>query len=441
MKRCFLLLSISLLLPGQMRANEATREYQRRVEAVRALPGFVALWDFVQRDSSTGDFTAHQPAGSKHDFRLEPVNYVRDYWGEGRAATNEDFPLLGRGPFGQAVQIRKEPDDTFRPCLLVPRARLHDTGLDVKGAGRSVSMVAWVIRESGNHAVAGIWHEGTDIASTKGAVVRVEPGRRQYCIFAGLGAKSGASAVHVSENGAKSFGDKYARNLAVTPELIPTAPADAPPETLDAAWSTVGFVFDNAADTVTAYLDGKATDFWIESPERHNFFKWPAQGWQQEYLHKLPGLQQGEDPNYPADQYYAPPEGAPSKRELVSEAGDERVEMHHFAFTRVRVTLGRDAEGRLTEVKKRELVALKANSFWFPHDLYHPERAEDGGPFTIGRVIHVGRSVGFTGYIGGVAVFDSVLSPEQMVQLAKLANKPGNASAASLLKHDEIEPK
>jgi hypothetical protein len=33
-------------------------------------------------------------------------------------------------------------------------------------------------------------------------------------------------------------------------------------------------------------------------------------------------------------------------------------------------------------------------------------------------VIHTGRSVGFTGYIGGVAVFDRALTPKQMERLA-----------------------
>ena len=33
---------------------------------------------------------------------------------------------------------------------------------------------------------------------------------------------------------------------------------------------------------------------------------------------------------------------------------------------------------------------------------------------------HSGRSVGFTGYIGGVAVFDRALTPAQMVRLADI---------------------
>ena len=43
----------------------------------------------------------------------------------------------------------------LRPFLFVPRARLHDSPLDIKGAGKSVTVVVWAIRESGNHALAG----------------------------------------------------------------------------------------------------------------------------------------------------------------------------------------------------------------------------------------------------------------------------------------------
>ncbi|MCX6630973.1 MAG: hypothetical protein NTW28_25455 [Candidatus Solibacter sp.] len=194
--------------------------YQRRVDEVRRTPGFVALWDFVKREdgiAGNGRFDAHQAPGDRHDFRLDAVNYVRDYWNQGRAATYEDFPLLGRGPFGQAIQLKVESEGDFRPCLLVPRQRLHDSGLDVKGPKRSVSMVVWLIRESGNHAIAGIWHEGTDLAGAAGPALRVEHGMRQYALFAGLAANNGANAVHVSENGGSSFGDRYARTPAIWP--------------------------------------------------------------------------------------------------------------------------------------------------------------------------------------------------------------------------------
>lgn len=63
----------------------------------------------------------------------------------------------------------------------------------------SSSMVVWLIHQSGNHAIAGMWHEGTD-SPTKGApaVVQVR-GQRQFGMFAGLSANPGASSAHVSE--------------------------------------------------------------------------------------------------------------------------------------------------------------------------------------------------------------------------------------------------
>ena len=55
------------------------------------------------------------------------------------------------------------------------------------------------------------------------------------------------------------------------------------------------------------------------------------------------------------------------------------------------------------------LVELAA----YPHDLYAPPHDGSGGPFTIGRVIHGSRSVGFTGWIGGVVVYDCHLWPKR----------------------------
>ncbi|RFC47576.1 MAG: hypothetical protein DVB23_001057 [Verrucomicrobia bacterium] len=55
---------------------------------------------------------------------------------------------MERGPFGEAIRIRAEENPDFRPFLYVPRARLQDSPLDIKGAGKSVTVVVWAIRES-----------------------------------------------------------------------------------------------------------------------------------------------------------------------------------------------------------------------------------------------------------------------------------------------------
>ncbi|MGC4048521.1 MAG: hypothetical protein QM757_02260 [Paludibaculum sp.] len=401
----------------------ADTQARKRVQQVTSTPGFVALWDFVEKDAE-GRFKAHQPPGATADFHLDAINYVHDYWHQGRPATYADFPLLGRGPFGQAIQIRQETDPDFRPCLILPRDRLHDTALDVKGPNRSVSMLVWLIRESGAHALAGIWHEGTDLGN---GAARVERGKRQYALFAGLAANAGAPAVHVSENGRNSFNDRYARNLAVTPEIMPAVPSDAPAQVLDQSWQLAGFTFDNRRNEVTAYLNGKATEYWIDNPQKHPFFQWPAKGWQQAQLHRQPGQQEGEDPSYPADQYYEPPETKPLRREVEKSEPTLRQELQTFRYTKVRVTLRREGKDPW-RIVQRELVALKANPFWFGQDLYNPRTKEEGGPFTIGRVIHTSKSVGFTGYIGGVAIFNRPLTPQQMQRLAAIA-KPGPIAA------------
>jgi hypothetical protein len=83
----------------------------------------------------------------------------------------------------------------------------------------------------------------------------------------------------------------------------------------------------------------------------------------------------------------------------------------------------------LTETA-RDLAALRLNPWWFSHDrLYSPANDGSGGPFTIGRVIHSSRSVGFTGWIGGVAVFNRALSAVELARLAALARaQPVTAS-------------
>jgi hypothetical protein len=104
---------------------------------------------------------------------------------------------------------------------------------------------------------------------------------------------------------------------------------------------------------------------------------------------------------------------------VIRETADERVKVYEYRFTKVEITESRTANGQWLETQ-RDLVALRLNPWWYPHGIYSPKDATSGGPFTIGRVIHSGRSVGFTGWIGGVAVFDRALSAEEMLRLAAL---------------------
>jgi hypothetical protein len=395
---------------------------EQRLAGVTKVPGCVAFWDFVKREA-TGErrFLAHVPEGAANAFALDAGNYVQSFWGEGREATYADFPLLGRGPFGQAVRIRREEEASFRPFLYVPRKRLHDTRLDIKGADKSVTVVVWAIRESGNHALAGVWHEGTDLKekATEG-IQKVERGQRQYALFAGLN-KEGSACGHVSENGASSFAYKYAMHKSNSGDISPKVPADSPVEVLDGAWQCFAMTFDHRKHELAGWLQGRAAERWQEDVKTRLQPVYNA--WLQGELRRIPGEQPGEDASFPADQFYNPPEEQPVSVKVLSEGDAERVELQEFGYTRVKVTKVKDEAG-LWKVAGRDLEEVRLNPWWYPHALYVPKDAETGGPFTIGRVIHSSRSVGFTGWIGGVAVYDRALSAAELERLAALCGQP-----------------
>ncbi len=376
-------------------------------------PGLVAFWDFVKREPDGGRrFTAHVSVGADSEYPLDAGNYIKDYWGTGREATYEDFPLLGRGPFGNAIRIIKETDANFRPFLFVPRSRLHSTPLDIKGDGKSVTVVVWAIRESGNHALAGIWHEGTDLKQSETATIaKVERGQRQYALFAGLN-KQGSACGHVSENGASSFLNKYALHKCNSADASPEVPADSPIEVLDASWQCFAMTFDHEKDELTGWLNGVSGDRWLDNPKNDNLISSAYNAYMQGHFANTSQREATEDVTFPKDQYYNPPEDEPLHVRVTNESDGKRVELREYRYTKIKVTIEHGNE--IT----RDLVSLRLNPWWYPHDLYAPKDAATGGPFTIGRVIHSSRSVGFTGWIGGVAVFDRALRADVLRELA-----------------------
>ena len=390
-----------------------------RIRSVTSTPGLVAFWDFVQRESDGQNrFIAHVPSGQSDRYPLDAANYIKDYWGTGREATYADFPVLGRGPFGNAIRIVKETDPDFRPFLFVPRSRLHDTPLDIKGAEKSVTVVVWAIRESGNHALAGIWHEGTDLKQNETAgITKVERGQRQYALFAGLN-KQGSACGHVSENGASSFLNKYALHKCNSGDQSPEVPADSPADVLDESWQCFAMTFDHERDALTGWLNGVSGDRWLDNPKKDNLISYAYNAYMQGHFSSLPGKQVNEDESFPKEQYYNPPEGKPLNVKIIRETPEGRIELHEHRYTKIEVTI---QDGK--EVA-RDLVSLRLNPWWYPHDLYSPKDAQSGGPFTIGRVIHSSRGVGFTGWIGGVAVFDRSLSEQELKSLASFRLAP-----------------
>ena len=75
---------------------------------------------------------------------------------------------------------------------------------------------------------------------------------------------------------------------------------------------------------------------------------------------------------------------------------------------------------------------MKVDPFFFGHDLYFPKSPDEGGPYTIGRVIKSGRTQGNTAFYGGVAVFDQALTAGEMKVLAEI-NQGGTLQLKDLV--------
>lgn len=201
-------------------------------------------------------------------------------------------------------------------------------------------------------------------------------------------------------------------------DVSPTVPADSPAGVLDASWQCFAMTCHHETHELTGWLDGQDTGRWQENVQKaipviHN-------AWLQGQLYREPSLQPSEDPNFPTDQFYNPPEDKPVSVKVLGETADERVELQEFRYTRVKVTQRKATDGTWTTTA-RDLAGVRLNPWWYPHDsLYTPANDGTGGPFTIGRVIHSSRSVGFTGWIGGAAVFNRALSAEDLAKLAMI---------------------
>jgi hypothetical protein len=213
--------------------------------------------------------------------------------------------------------------------------------------------------------------------------------------------------------------NRYALHKCNSLDRSPAVPADSPAEVLDAVWQCFAMTFDNERDEITGWLNGVAGERWLENPKQDRLISSAYQAYMQGYYARTAIQEPEEDPRFPRDQYYNPPEDAPDWVKVLSETGDTRLELRQYRYTRVQIQWRKQADGTWKE-SGRELVALRLNPWWFPHDIYVPKNDGSGGPFTIGRVIHSSRGVGFTGWIGGVAVYNRALTAEELQRLAAL---------------------
>lgn len=421
-----LLLIPFLSVPFLVSASET-----ERIATVAKTPGLIAFWDFIL--TKDGSWVSH------HDPQVIDRGYpvVLRQIGDPKAYTPSDWPhqagesrfvISDGGPFGKAVRFNQ--GHVFAE---VPRAAFDGTPLDLHGS-KPFTLLAWTRFVGKRHLVAGVWDEG--------GWDRYQ-GRRQYALFGGLFGSQGVIA-HVSATGAASFpqsqekGSQYARLKAIDGGSF-----------ANDQWVCMGMSFDPVRGEVNAYLNGVRTPrtyadsvmqdvTGTKGPEAINPapFPWPLFG-PRVFLFKFNGYHRkdggvGEHAlHIDLDagtlryaQIGAPPENVRFRCLVdVRRAGAsllaKPLEVSVAAGETMTTTDLKQA--RLGDVVTATLWRAEGSGEWQQVGTAVSRTLTEGAPFTFGRALGLGaeeRSHGSQLEISGVAVFNRVLSIEELRSLA-----------------------
>lgn len=398
---------------------------------VAATPGLIAFWDF-QRSDAQGRWTSRfDPKAAERAYPVvlrrigDAKAYVPATWPHQDEAGR--LEISDEGPFGKAVRFNQ--GFIFAE---VPRAEFDRTPLDLSGR-RPFTLLAWTRFTGKRHMVAGVWDEGG---------WDKYGGRRQYALFGGLFGSQGVIA-HLSSTGAASFpqsqakGAQYARMKAMDGGSF-----------ANDRWVCMGMTFDGARGEVSAWLDGVRTprsygdevirDVFgtraepvnpaaftlpIFAPRafllKFNGYSLAADGVAEHRLHvDLDGRKLAYGRSAPAG-------GKPGRFQV-------RLEVRRGAtavIPAIAWEVDGDAERDLPATLAAKTGDMVAASLWQASsaDDWKQVGTEvkrtltEGAPFTFGRALGLGAEElahGSQLRMGGVAVFDRVLTAEEMKALS-----------------------
>lgn len=232
-----ILLVIVLATCGVVLADES----KERISQVAQTKGLIAFWDFfLTQDGTWSSYHDEDVIDRAYPVFLrrigDPKAYRPDQWPYEDERSKLTFDTSG--PFGTAVRF-----DQGYIFAEVPRSDFDESPLDVCGR-RPFTLVAWAKFVGKRHLVAGIWDEGG---------WDKYGGRRQIALFGGL---FGSNSVigHMSTTGASSYpqstvsGSQYARCRAIDGQSFDND-----------QWVAMAMTFDPARDEVTVYTNGVAT--------------------------------------------------------------------------------------------------------------------------------------------------------------------------------------
>jgi hypothetical protein len=429
MLRWFWLIIVSALLGSVSEASNS--QQSARILEVAEMNGLVAFWDFHHgRDGGWESYFDNSVLDHSLPIYLRRIGDDSVYSVDDWPYSDEESKLTfdDSGPFGTAIKFNKG-----HIYGAVSRNDFDGSALDVHGK-KPFTLIAWVKFVGERHLVAGIWDEG--------GWNRYD-GMRQYALFAGLFRQKGVIA-HISATGAASFpqsdidGSQYARLRAIDGQAFE-----------DEEWIAMGMTHDPEAGRVVAYLNGKMTPLQLNDPVTQDVFE-------------LPDVQAAnpfafEHPIFSPQSFLIKFNGHAYRGQPIKEHRlwvDLNKQILHYETEgdsgndskpyRVRFEIRRDGQSLLAQplyVKESEAQVIEfADSMAVSHGdvvwarLETQEKGEwspvgtavqrvirQGAPFTIGRALGLGSEEiehGSQLFVDGVAVFNRVLSKEELTQLS-----------------------
>ncbi len=244
-------LAVLLMLSSVLCADEPSD----RTSQVAQTKGLIAFWDFsLTKDGTWSSYRDAETVDRAYPVFLRRIGDPRAYEPDNWPYEDERSKLTidTSGPFGNAVRF-----DQGYIFAEVPRKEFDRTPLDVCGR-RPFTLIAWAKFVGKRHLVAGIWDEGG---------WDKYGGRRQIALFGGLfGSKSVIG--HISATGASSYpqstasGSQYARCRAIDGQGF-----------ADDQWVAMAMTYDPARDEVIVYTNGVATATEITDPVAKDVFR------------------------------------------------------------------------------------------------------------------------------------------------------------------------
>jgi len=423
-----LLLVITLTVSTCTWGDEAAQ----RTTTVTKTKGLIAFWDFSR--TQDGKWTScYDPHVVEHGYPVvlrrigDPKSYKPKDW----PYADEESKLIfdATGPFGHAARFNQ--GYVFAE---IPRSEFDRSPLDIHDR-QPFTLIAWVKFIGKRHLVAGIWDEGG---------WNKYGGRRQIALFGGLFGSKGVIG-HISATGASSYpqstasGSQYARCRAIDGRGFENG-----------RWVTMAMTFDPTTKQVMVYYDGIATPTRITDPVAQDVlqhdkpvssnpyhFPWPIFS-PRSFVLKFNGYDVRSSGIYEhwlqVDRENATVVYDQSSPDPGRVAGAYRIRLDVLRGGRSILTTPLAFAAVAGKVVKLPLegkmrpgdqivtsLECRQDGNWQRLGKAIRYRLREGAPFTFGRALGLGDEPidhGTQLFLDGVAVFNRVLTPGELLTLA-----------------------